>query len=151
MMKHACANDLIERLAKLRDPLDRKLVELQISYVMLLLKISGVAQACFADVDRDDTRVRLHERMTRGLRRAAASDKDGSIGTRLFQRPQQQRLRASPLRITIAIKALLEAVDGRWIRMRLVERANRVEAICDRFRVFTPCWHPQCLLEHPRY
>jgi hypothetical protein len=139
MMKHACANDLIERLAKLRDPLDCKLVKLQISYVMLSLKISGVAQACFADVDRDDTRVGLHERMTRGLRRAAASDEDGSIWTRLFQRPEQQRLRAPPVRITIAIKALLERGDRRRIRMRLVERANRVEAIGGRFRVFTRC------------
>ncbi len=109
MMKDARANDLIEGLAKLPDPLDRKPVELQIFYVVLLLKITGVAQACFAEVDRDDTRVRLHERMTRGLRRAAAGDKDGSIGTRLFQRPQQQGLRAPPLRVSVAIKALLEA------------------------------------------
>ena len=31
MMKHPCANDLVERLAKLADPFDRKPVELQIS------------------------------------------------------------------------------------------------------------------------
>src|SRR5580698_2790520 len=142
MMKHACANNLIERLAKLRDPLDRKPVELQISYVVLLLKIMGVAQTCFADVDRGDTRVRLHERMTRGLRCAASSDKDGSIGTRLFQRPQQQRLRAPPLRITIMIKALFEGGDRRRIRMRLVERANRLGALGARFRVLNRCWHP---------
>ena len=146
MMKHARANDLVERLAKLPDPLDRKPVELQISYVVLLLKITGVAQACFADVDRGDTRVRLHERMTRGLRRAAASDKDGSIGTRLFQRPQQQRLRAPPLRIAIAIEALLEGGDRRRIRMQFVERANRLGAIGGRFRVLTRCWHPLCSL-----
>src|SRR5580692_7137801 len=126
MMKHACANDLVERLAQLPYPFDRKPVELQISYVMLLLKISGVAQTCLADVDRGDARVGLHERMTRGLRCAASSDKDGSIGTRLFQRPQQQRLRAPPLRI----------------RMRLVERANRLGALGARFRVLNRCWHP---------
>ena len=93
----------------------------------LLLKITGVAQACFADVDRGHARVRLHERMTRGLRRSASSDKDGSIWTRLLQRPQQQRLRAPPLRIPIAIEAPLEAGDGRRIGVRLVERANRLE------------------------
>ena len=76
VMKHACANNLVERLAKLADPLDRKPVELQVSYVVLLLKITGVAQARFADVDRGDARVRLHERMTRGLRRSAPRDKD---------------------------------------------------------------------------
>src|ERR1700733_869982 len=146
MMKHACANDLVERLAQLAYPFDRKLVELQISYVMLLLKISGVAQARFADVDRGDTRVRLHERMTRGLRRAAASDKDGSIGTRPFQWPQQQRLRAAPLRIAIMIKALFEGGDGRRIGMRLVECANRLGAIGGRFRVLNRCWHPLCSL-----
>ena len=76
MVKHPRANDLVERLAKLLNPLDRKPVEPQISYVVFALKIAGVAQACFADVDRDHTRVGLHERMTRGLRRAAASDED---------------------------------------------------------------------------
>ena len=142
MMKDACANNLVERLAKLAYPFDRKPVELQISYVVLALKISGVAQTCFADVDRGDTRVRLHERMTRGLRRAAASDKDGSIGTRLFQRPQQQRLRAPPLRIAIMIKALFEGGDRRRIRMRFVERANRLGAIGGRFRTLVRCRHP---------
>src|SRR5580700_2983436 len=146
MMKHACANDLVERLTQLAYPLDRKPVELQISAVVLALKISSVAHACFADVDRGDTRVRLHERMTRGLRRAAASDKDGSIGTRLFQRPQQQRLRAPPLRIAIMIKALLEGGDRRRIGVRFVERANRVGAIGARFRVLNRCWHPLCSL-----
>src|SRR3984885_5502603 len=150
MMKHACANDLVERLAQLAYPLDRKPVELQISDVVLALKISSVAQACFADVDRGDTRVRLHERMTRGLRCAAASDKDGSIGTRLFQRPQQQKLRAPPLWIAITIKPLSEGGDRRRIRMRLVERANRLGAIGGRFRVFTRCWH-SLLLALPRY
>ena len=87
MMKHACANDLVEGLAKLPDPLDRKPVELQVSYVVLLLKIAGVAQARFADVDRGHARVGLHERMTRGLRRSAPGDKDRSIWTRLLQRP----------------------------------------------------------------
>ena len=76
VMKHPCANNLVERLAKLPDPLDRKPVELQVSDVVLLLKISGVAQARFADVDRGDARVGLHERMTRGLRRSAPRDKD---------------------------------------------------------------------------
>ena len=56
VVKHARANNLVERLAKLADLLDRKPVELQISYVVLLLKITGVAQARFADVDRGHTR-----------------------------------------------------------------------------------------------
>ena len=139
MMKDARANNLVERLAKLAYPLDREPVELQISYVMLLLKITGVAQACFADVDRGDTRVRLHERMTRGLRRAAASDEDGSIGTRLFHRPQQQGLRAPPLRIAITIKTRFEGGDRRRIGVRLVECANRLRALGWRFRVLAHC------------
>ena len=57
VMKHPRANNLVECLAKLPDPLDRKPVELQVSDVVLLLKISGVAQARFADVDRGDARV----------------------------------------------------------------------------------------------
>ena len=35
MVKHASADDLVERLAKLPDVFDRKLMELQISYVVL--------------------------------------------------------------------------------------------------------------------
>ena len=76
MMKDACAHNLVEGLAKLADPFDRKPVELQVSYVVLLLKIVCVAQACFADVDRGDARVGLHERVTRGLGCSTASDKD---------------------------------------------------------------------------
>jgi hypothetical protein len=140
MMKHACANDLIERLAKLADALDRKPLKTQISYVMLLLKFSRVAQTCFADIYRCDTRVGLHERMTRGLRRAAAGDENGSIWPRLFQRPQQQILRAAPARIAVAIEALIEAGDWRRIGVRLVESANRSVAI-GRFGIFTLVWH----------
>ena len=66
--------------------------------------------------------------------------------TRLLQRPQQQRLRAPPLGIAIAIKPLLEGSDRRRIRMRFVERANRLGAIGRRFRVFFHCWHPLCSL-----
>ena len=43
MMKHASANDLVEGLAEIPDPLDRKPVELQVSDVVLLLQIAGVA------------------------------------------------------------------------------------------------------------
>jgi hypothetical protein len=141
-MKHPCANDLVERLAKLANPFDRKPVKTQISDVVLLFKITGVAQARFAEVDRGHARFGLHERMTRRLRRSAPSHKNRSVWTRLLERPQQQILRSAPVRIAIAIEALLEAVDGRRIWVRLVERANRVEAIGGRFRTLVPCRHP---------
>ena len=135
VVKHACANDLVERLAKLPDALDRKPVELQISYVVFLLKIARMAQACFAEVDRGHARFGLHERVPRGLRRSASRDKDRSIWARLLQRPQQQRLRAPPLRIAIAIETPLEAGDGRRIGVRLVEGADGLDAPGRRFRI----------------
>jgi hypothetical protein len=87
VVKHPCANDLVERLAEFPDSLDRKPVEAQISYGMLLLKISGVAQAGFADVDCGHAGVGLGERIPGGLRRSAPSDKDRSICARLLQWP----------------------------------------------------------------
>ena len=45
VMKHASADDLIECLAKLVNPFDRKLVEPQIIDAMFLLKITRMAQA----------------------------------------------------------------------------------------------------------
>ena len=47
VVKHARADNLVERLAKLPDPLDRKPVELQISYVMLLLEDHGCGASSF--------------------------------------------------------------------------------------------------------
>ena len=47
MVKHACADDLVERLAKLPDPLDRKLVELQISYVVLAVEDHAYGASSF--------------------------------------------------------------------------------------------------------
>ncbi len=151
MVKHAGANDLVECLAELRDPLDRKPVELQISYVVLLLKIAGVAQARFADVDRGHARVRLHERVPRGLRRSASSDKDRSVWPRLLQWPQQQRLRPAPARVPIAIEATLEAGDGRWIGMQLIERANRLRRDRPTFPRLHSLLASDALLALPRY
>jgi hypothetical protein len=139
MVKYARADDLVERLAKLADALDREPVELQVLYVMLALKITRVAQACFAEVDRRHARFGLHKRISSGLRRSASSDKDRAIWTRLLQRPQQQRLRAPPLRIPVVIETSLQAGDGRRIGVRLVERANRLGAIGGRFRVVSHC------------
>jgi hypothetical protein len=139
MVKHARADDLVERLAEFSDALDRKLVKLQVSYVMFALKITRVAQACFAEVDRGHARFGLHKRIPRGLRRSASSDKDRSIMARILQRPQQQGLCAPPLRVPIAIETSLQAGDGRRIGVRLVERANRLGAIGGRFRVVSHC------------
>jgi len=142
MVKDAGANDLVECLAKLANPFDRKPVKLQISDVVLHLEIAGVAQARFAKVDRGHSRVRLHERMTRGLRRSAPGDEDGSIRTRLFQRPQKEILRSAAMRIAIAIEALREAGDGRRIGVRLVEGANRGDAIARHICALTRRCHP---------
>jgi hypothetical protein len=139
MVKGAGANDLLKPLAEFPDPLDRKPVEAQISYVVLVLKIAGVAQARFADVDCGHARVRLGERIASGLRRSAPGDKNPSICTGPLQWPQQQGLRPAPMRAPIAIEAPLEAGNRRWIWMRLVKRANRLGAIGRHFRVFTRC------------
>ena len=43
----------------------------------------------------------------------------------------------APARIAIAIEALVKRGDGLWIRMRLVKRANRLDAIDPQSSVLT--------------
>src|ERR1700733_6569919 len=120
-MKHACANNLVERLAELFNPLDRKPVELQVSYVMLRSKVAGMTQTRFADVDCGYARLRLHHGVAGCLRRSAPGDQNFPVGARLLQRPEQQILRPAAARIAIEIKAPLEAADWRRIGMRLIK------------------------------
>ncbi len=129
MVKHARANNLVEGLAEFPDPLDRKAVELQISDVVLVLKITGVTQACFAEIDRSHARFRLHERVPRSLRGPTSSNKNFAIRPWRLERPQQQVLGSATVRVAIAVQAFLERRNRRRVWMELVEGANRRRSI----------------------
>ena len=76
VVQHSRANHQVERAANLLDALDRELMQFEILEIVLALKIARVAKARVADVDRGDSSIRLAKRVPRGLRSAAASDKD---------------------------------------------------------------------------
>ena len=52
MVQHAGADDLVEDLSETPDVFDRKPAEIEVPEAVFSLKIAGVAEAGFADVDR---------------------------------------------------------------------------------------------------
>ena len=129
MVEHPGANDLVEGLPELADALDRQLVQIEVPQAMLLLKAARMAQTGWADIDRRHMGMRLGEGIFCGLRRPTTSDQDPSVWPRLFQRPQQKRLRPEPVGVPIAIAARRKIADRRRIRVGIVKRANRLGAI----------------------
>src|SRR5271154_5356823 len=121
MVQNAGADDLVEDLSETSDVFDRKPVEIEVPDAVFPLKLAGVAEAGFADVDRGDTRVRLAHRMNNGLRRAAAGDQDLAIRRRLSRRPKEKRHRPSAIRIAIELAMPVEVAERRRIRMALVK------------------------------
>ena len=65
MVGHAGADDLVEHLAELADPLDREPMEIEVSQAVFPLEIARMAQAGLADVDRRHMSVGLAQRVDR--------------------------------------------------------------------------------------
>jgi len=101
-------------------------VEVEISQAIFLLKIAGVAQAGFAEVDCGHARVRLAQRMNGSLRRSTAGDQDLSICPLLFGGPQQKRHRPASIRVAIEFAVPIEITDRRRIWVTIVESAHSV-------------------------
>ena len=112
---------------------DREAMKLEVSQAVFSLKIARVTQARFADVDCRHLRIRLAQRMDRGLRGAAAGDQDLSICPRLLRRPQQQRQCPTPIRVAIELAVPIEVGDRRRIRVALVKGAHLVGRIGGRW------------------
>lgn len=121
VMQHPGAHDVIERAPKLLDPLDRKVVQLEVLQIVLALEIARVAKARLADVDGDDSRIRLTERVSRRLRGAAARDEDLLASAHRLGRPQEMKQRTSTVRVPVQVAMLIQAGERRRIRHRLVE------------------------------
>ena len=79
MVQNARADDLIETLAELADPLDRQLLHLEIGQVVLALEVFGAAHARRAEVDARHLGVRPAQGVLGRLRRPAAGDEDGVV------------------------------------------------------------------------
>src|SRR5205823_10660182 len=103
MVEHAGADDLVEYVTQLADPLDSEPMEIEISQSILLLKIARVSQARLADVDCRHTSVRFAERMNGRLGRSAAGDQDLSICRRRLRWPQHQGQSPTPVGVPLEV------------------------------------------------
>src|ERR1043165_3708298 len=127
-MQHSRANDQIETLVQLAGVLDLHLSRFEIRQVVLLLQALGVFETSRADVDPDDARVRMTERVLGRLESSASRDEHADIGAILFVGPEQVKLRA---RNNLVLPQLARAVEvgyPRRIRRDRVEVADRIGA-----------------------
>jgi hypothetical protein len=126
MVQHAGADDLIEGLAETPNVFDREPMECEVSQTVLSLKIAGVAETGFADVDPGHLRLRFAHRIGGGLRRAAAGDEDLSVGPRLCGRPKEERQRAPAVRVAIELAMPVKVAERRRIGVAFVKGADFV-------------------------
>ena len=108
VVQHSRANHQIERATNLPDALDRELMQFEILQIILALKIARVAKACVAHVDRRDSSIRLAKRVPRGLRSAAASDKDFLVSPRLLGGPDQMELGSATVRVLVEVAVCVQ-------------------------------------------
>src|SRR5690349_12345421 len=129
MVEHAGADDLVECLAELPDPLDREPMEIEISQSIFSLQIARVAQAGLADVDCGDPCIGFTQRMNGSLGCSAAGDQDLSICPWLLRWPQHEGQCPTPIGVPIEVAVPIKVADRRRIRVVLVEGAHRVGRI----------------------
>lgn len=79
VMEHARTDDLIENLAELPDLFDRQPMEIEVLQAVFSLKIAGITQAGFADVDSRHASIRFAQSMDGTLGGSAAGDQNRSI------------------------------------------------------------------------
>src|SRR5271166_2390106 len=99
VVKHSGTNHQVEGSTHLPDPLDREFLQLEIFEIVLSQKIARVPQACVACVDRHDPGVGLAERVSRGLRGAAARDQYLLVFTGFLLGPYRVELGSTTVRI----------------------------------------------------
>src|SRR6516165_2333343 len=126
MVQHTGAGDLIKSLAELADLLDRQPMEIEVSQAVFLLKLAGMTEAGFADVDGRDVSVGLAQRIDGSLGGSAAGDQYLSIWPVLLRGPHQQGQCPTPIGVVIELAVPIEVAKRRRIRVALVESAHRV-------------------------
>jgi hypothetical protein len=101
-------------------------MEIEVSQVVFSLKITRVAQAGFADVDRRHPSIGFAQPMDRRLGRSTAGHQDLSIGPGLLRWPQKKGQCPTPIRVPIEIPVPLQVSNRRWIRVAFVKSAHHV-------------------------
>ena len=129
VMQHSGADHQVEGAANLPDALDRELMQFEILQIVLALKIARVAKARVADVDRRDSSIGLAERIPRGLRRAAASDQDFLVSSRLLGGPDQMELGSATVRVLVEVAMFVQTRERGRIGHPFVEVADFVAAV----------------------
>src|SRR5271155_5327194 len=114
-MQHSCTNHQVERAPNLPDALNRELMQFKILQIVLALKISSVAQARVTDVDCRDSSIGFAERVSCGLRCAAASDQDLLVSVWFPSGPNQMEHGPATLRASVKVALLLQTRERRRI------------------------------------
>src|SRR5260370_13026894 len=129
VMESAGADEQVEGARQFADILDREMMEFEVIQIVFALKIKRVTQARFAYVDRGDPRVRLAERVPRGLRRATASDQDFLVSSRLLGGPDQMKLCSATVRVLVVVAVCVQTRAWGRIGHPLVEVADFLAAV----------------------
>ena len=88
VVEHPRTHNLVENLAEFPDIFDCKPIEIEVSQAIFLLKIAGMAQTGFADVDCRHSCIGLAQRMDGSLGCSAAGDQDFTTCPRMLCWPQ---------------------------------------------------------------
>ena len=126
MVNDTGADHMVETLAECRDLLDRQPVQLDVGERVSLDEPSCGLDAGLADIDADDTRARVAEPVAGRLERATTGDEDRVVVPKRCGRPESGMLDPTARSVGPRFDLAVEVVDGRWVRVRVVERRDLV-------------------------
>ena len=129
VVQHSRTNHQIERATNLSDALDREPMQFEILQIVLALKIARVAKARVADVDRRDSSMGLAQRVPRGLRSAASSNKDIQVSPRSPGGPDQMELGSATVPVLVEVAVRVQIRERGGIGHPFVEVADFLAAV----------------------
>jgi hypothetical protein len=121
MMEHPGADDVIEAPLQLVYPIDGELMNLESAQLVLSLESFGTGHARGAEIDGGDSSTRPPQGIPGRLRRAASRNEDGVVLPMGKSGPEKMMVRAALLWVLPEPSIVLQAVDGRRIRVPFVK------------------------------
>jgi hypothetical protein len=121
MVQHAGADNLIEARAKVGYLLQWNLVNPQVVEFVSALQLLGVLDAGCAEIDASDLRRRPADSILGRLRGSATGHEYRVLLAERSRWPRKVEVRTPSLRILPSLPVGFEVMDGRGIRIPLVE------------------------------
>jgi hypothetical protein len=121
MMQNPGADNLIEARLQVTDPLDGKLMDLEIVQIVFSLEFLGTAHARRAEVDAGNLSCWPTQGVLCRLRCPTACNEDEAIFPIRPGRPKQMIIRVAPVSVLPEPPIFFEAVDRPRIRITVVE------------------------------